>query len=156
MRMRLASGLSCLLRAGVEKWGGWGGGCSAKVHANAACIQCFFYAPCRGGEGGRMGGDGDDDNYDDNNDNVAPCCCCFHVTSQTLPIQKSRVSWALQTKTEKPDTNVLATKTTKTTVLTMLRNKITIAKNSQQHGEAKEQNIVLFTKTTQNLRFSGL
>ena len=37
--------------------------------------------------------DGDDDNSDDNKDNgnVAPCCSCFHVTSETLPIQESRV-----------------------------------------------------------------
>ena len=37
------------------------------------------------------------------NDNVAPCRACFHVTSETLPIQKSRVLWALRTNTSNMD-----------------------------------------------------
>ena len=36
------------------------------------------------------------DNYD--NDNFARCCCCFPVTCLTLPLEKSRVLWAFQTK----------------------------------------------------------
>ena len=56
--------------------------------------------------------DGDDDNSDDNKDNgnVAPCCSCFHVTSETLPIQKSRVLKARRTKTSKIDANLKQTK----------------------------------------------
>ena len=49
--------------------------------------------------------DGHDDSYGDNNenDNVASSCCYFHVTSQTLPSQKYRDLWALQTKSSGTD-----------------------------------------------------